>query len=103
MLSRHSFLLLVAACLLLATGVLAASALAAAPPTIDWHTLSNAGGRIAQGAYTLDYTLGQPLTGPAAQDTRSLCAGFWCALASGPAPVPPAGGIYLPIVVKVAP
>ena len=98
MLTKRSLLLLVAACLLLA-----GSALAAAPPTVDWHTLSGGGGRITQGAYTLDYTLGQPLTGPAAQDTRSLCAGFWCAMASGPAPVPPAGGIYLPIVVKVAP
>lgn len=97
MLTKLLLVLLVTACLLLA-----GSALAAAPPTVDWHALGSAGGRLTQGAYRLDYTLGQPVTGPAAQNTRSLCAGFWCRLAEGPVPVP-AAGIYLPIVLRAAP
>ena len=97
MLARRSLLLLVAACLLLA-----GSALAAGPPTVDWHTLSSGGGRATEGAYTLDYSLGQPVTGPASHTGTALCAGFWCAMASGPLPVP-AEGIYLPIVLRYEP
>lgn len=98
MLMKQSFWFLLAACLLLAS-----SALAAAPPSVDWDVLASGGGRLAQGAYRLDYTVGQPVTGPAAQDARSVCAGFWCAKATGPVPVPPTEGIFLPLVVRVAP
>ncbi len=77
--------------LLLVTGV----ALAANGYTIPRHVTGGGGGRVEQGIYTLDYTIGQPVVGTASNTPYELCAGFWC------------GGageykIYLPLVLRNA-
>jgi len=60
--------------LLLLTGVV----LAGGTPTIEWDVTGGGGGHAAAGIYTLDTTIGQPVTGVAMNTGAELCAGFWC-------------------------
>ena len=67
--------------LLLTAAVLANArhtATAAGSPTIESHVIGAGGGSAASGIYTLDGTLGQPVTGVASTADTELCSGFWC-------------------------
>ena len=66
--------------LLLPTGV----ALAADGYGIPRHVIGGGGGHASHSPYSLDYTIGQPVTGEASQSPYELCAGFWCGMAGSP-------------------
>jgi hypothetical protein len=51
---------------------------AAPSPSITRRVSGSGGGRLEQGIYSLDNTLGQPVVGRDSASTTSLCAGFWC-------------------------
>ena len=87
-----TILLAILACVLLVTGV----ALAAPPPghEILRHVTGGGGGRVEQGVYTLDYTIGQPVVGTDSAGALGLCSGYWCGGAAG------AHEIYLPLVLR---
>jgi hypothetical protein len=55
------------------------AALAAPAQTIDWWVIGGGGGyaESTDEVYTLNGTIGQPVTGVASID---LCSGFWCGL-----------------------
>ena len=84
-----TILLAILACVLLVTGV----ALAANGYEVPRHVIGGGGGRVAQGGYTLDYTIGQPVVGTSGAGTLELCSGFWCGAAG-------AHDIYLPLVLR---
>ena len=75
--------------LLIGTGV----ALAANGYTISRHVIGGGGGRVTQGIYTLDYTLGQAVVGTAGDTSSALCAGYWCGMGME-------HKIYLPLVLR---
>jgi hypothetical protein len=50
------------------------------------------GGRVAQGAYSLRNTFGQPVVGTSRGGNAELCAGFWCQSVEF--------SVYLPFVLK---
>ena len=69
--------ILLAACVLvLVTG----TTLSAAPQAAEIvrSVIGGGGGRLEQGAYTLNGTIGQPVVGTSSQSPYGLCAGFWC-------------------------
>lgn len=87
--------------------------LAAGGPAIDWWVLSNAGTLAAGGNVTLNDTLGQSFTGPAALGDVGLGAGYWTGvsdssptavtlLAFSAHPAPVAWGVGLLLVVGAA-
>ena len=82
---------------LLALSLLAGVALAAPPPghEILRHVIGGGGGRVEQGIYTLDYTIGQPVVGTDSAGTLGLCSGFWCGEAAATQ-----YRIYLPLVLR---
>lgn len=62
---------------LLVFSVVSAQAQSSAGYVLAWHTLATGGGRAASATYTLDATVGQPVTGPSAGADREVWAGFW--------------------------
>lgn len=73
---RRAILLALAASLLL-TGVVLALAPPPAPQ-LNWWVIGGGGGHAAAGAYELDGTIGQAMTGIVSNASYELCAGFWC-------------------------
>jgi hypothetical protein len=77
-------------CCLLLTSI----ALASGSYSINWWVIAGGGGHAEAGNYSLDATIGQPVTGVMSGGPYTLASGFW-------------GGalaveykIYLPIVLK---
>ena len=51
---------------------------AADPFAISWSVLGGGGGKLTGGVYTLEGTVGQPVTGFTEPANKQVCAGFWC-------------------------
>jgi hypothetical protein len=64
-------------------GILVAAAVVSAAGSLDVSrsVIAGGGGRISAGDYTLNPTIGQPITGRAVFGSTDLCVGFWCGLA----------------------
>jgi hypothetical protein len=60
--------------------------------TIDRYVIGGGGGRSTVGIYTLNGTIGQPVTGKST-NSITLCSGFWCGILPGHT-------IYLPLVLN---
>jgi hypothetical protein len=63
---------------------------------LSWHVIAGGGGRMGSGQHTLQGTAGQPVIGPAADSSHTLCSGFWCGVEAE-------YRVYLPLVVRNAP
>ncbi len=59
---------------------------------ISWHVIGGGGGGpVSAGVYTLDGTIGQPVTWTVSNGAYEHCAGFWCTVNNF-------FGIFLPII-----
>ena len=47
--------------------------------TLDNYVIVGGGGRSEIGAYALQSTIGQPVSGPSTAGGSEVCSGFWCA------------------------
>lgn len=78
---------------LAATGSAAASTASILALQVERHVIAGGGGRVAQGSFALDGTIGQPLAGVVSTSSYKLCAGFWCGR-------PTFGPVYIPLVLR---
>jgi hypothetical protein len=85
---------LVLSAALLTTLLLTSLALASGSYSINWWVIGGGGGHAEAGNYSLDATIGQPVTGGMSGGPYTLASGFW----GGAAVVE--YEIYLPIVLK---
>jgi hypothetical protein len=69
------------------------STLASGTMEIDWYVIGGGGGTAIAGDYTLNGTIGQPVTGLSSSGGTDLCSGFWCRVLSG-------FRIFLPLVLR---
>lgn len=81
-------LLLVLAILLSVSGIV----LAANSFEIDRWVIGGGGGRVEEGDYVLNATVGQAVVGGITSNPYELCAGFWCGMG--------VYKVYLPLVVR---
>jgi hypothetical protein len=81
----RNLLIITLACLLLLAGSLGSG------HEINWYAITGGGGRATQGSYTLDYAIGQTVTGTSISGTTQICSGFLCGASSG-------GNLFLPVV-----
>jgi hypothetical protein len=67
--------------------------IAAGSMEINWYVIGSGGGTATAGDYTLNGTIGQPVTGFASNAGIRLCSGFWCKVLEG-------YRIFLPLIFK---
>lgn len=77
---KRKTLLILLIALLLAVPVAAPASAAISADTYDlsWYVLGGGGGAVSSGIYTLDGTIGQPVTGVVTASGYENCSGFWC-------------------------
>lgn len=94
---RTTFLLTLAALLLLVSSALAMSS---SNYRLDWFTplTSNSGGDADSTNYAASLTVGQSLVGAASSANYAACLGYWCGDQANPSP--PDYNIYLPTVLR---
>ena len=101
LLRKYQVIALGLAALLLLLGGAAAVAGNVIPPR-PWQVFSSGGAASANGTISLNGSLGQPVSGPAAGGEVTLGAGYWYGIRRGAEGEPPRSyQIYLPLVVKV--
>jgi len=64
--------------LLLLTILVTYPTLASGTMEINWYVIGGGGGTGSSGDFSLNGTIGQPITGRSSLDGTDLCAGFWC-------------------------
>jgi len=68
-----------ALCVLIVFITLVVSPVMAAELTeVNWSVIGGGGGGATDGYYTLNGTIGQPVTGLSSSAEGNLCSGFWC-------------------------
>jgi hypothetical protein len=77
---KRSIAILLAAAILL--GFATSAALAQSGYGLVWQVAASGGGHLEGGSYTLDYTVGQAVTGITQGGAYGLCSGFWCSALS---------------------
>jgi hypothetical protein len=76
--------------------LLGGTALALSSPSVDWWVFGGGGGPSSGGEASLNFTIGQPITGPSSGGEFDLQAGYW----AGGSEAEPAYPVYLPLVVR---
>jgi hypothetical protein len=90
---RHGIVILLA--MVIFFGLVTSAALAQNGYALNRQVVASGGGHLVGGSYTLDYTVGQAVTGTTQGGEYELCSGFWCSALSE------AGfNNYLPLIVK---
>jgi len=94
---RITLLLLLAALLLVANGLVVtrrASAMGSAGYKLDWFTLmTGTGGRMSSAKYAAQITVGQSVIGGADSASYDACLGYWCGAGR-------TYTVFLPLVVR---